>query len=274
MEADVAKRGQRVAQRLPETLVELDHVQVRSAIGKALRENPEPAADLEHDVALVQCRESLDHVEDVAVDEEVLAQLALARRARGYGRARLALRPRARAHHPNTAAALRSMSRSSSSYGTRRVIASARAVVTTLAGSLGLPRTGWGDRYGASVSTSSRCAGIAQRRVAQVLGLGIGGVTGEREPPLIVRETFAIRCIEKQCRITRSPCVRVQQRQRVVLGSAGVDHQRLVGLARELDLGLERALLILARRVVAVVVQAGLADRDALLVAASASSSA
>ena len=54
---------------------------------------------------------------------------------------------------------------------------------------------------------------------------------------------------------------------RVVLGRARVDDERLAELARELDVGGERALLVGARRVVAVVVEAGLADRAAARVA-------
>ena len=49
----------------------------------------------------------------------------------------------------------------------------------------------------------------------------------------------------------------------VVVGGARVDDERLAGLARELDLGEERALLVGARRAVAVVVEAGLPDRAA-----------
>jgi len=50
---------------------------------------------------------------------------------------------------------------------------------------------------------------------------------------------------------------------RVVLGRAGVDDQRLGELVRERDLVVEGALLVGARRVVAEVVQAGLPDRQA-----------
>ena len=46
-----------------------------------------------------------------------------------------------------------------------------------------------------------------------------------------------------------------------------MDHERLAGAPREPDLGFEGAFLVLARGVVAVVVEAGLADRDALLMA-------
>ncbi len=45
-----------------------------------------------------------------------------------------------------------------------------------------------------------------------------------------------------------------------------MDHERLARLARERDLRGERALLVRARRAVAVEVEAGLADRDAALV--------
>ena len=54
--------------------------------------------------------------------------------------------------------------------------------------------------------------------------------------------------------------------ERLVVGRARVDHERLAGLARERDLRRERALLILARRAVAVEVETRLADRHAALV--------
>ena len=52
-----------------------------------------------------------------------------------------------------------------------------------------------------------------------------------------------------------------EHRDRVVLGRARVDHERLAELACELHVREERALLVGAGRVVAVVVEAGLADR-------------
>ena len=58
----------------------------------------------------------------------------------------------------------------------------------------------------------------------------------------------------------------VSQVDRVVLGGAGVDDQRLLQLVRELDLRVEGAFLVRAGRVVAEVVEAGLADRQALRV--------
>ena len=70
--------------------------------------------------------------------------------------------------------------------------------------------------------------------------------------------------IEKQCSITRRPRARAWSiRERVVGRVAGVDHERLVGFASQLDLELEGAPLRVAGDAVAVVVESRLADRDA-----------
>ena len=58
-----------------------------------------------------------------------------------------------------------------------------------------------------------------------------------------------------------------EHRECVVLGRARVDHQRLTGLARELDVGGKRPLLIGPGRAIAVIVKPGLPDRHAALVA-------
>ena len=70
-------RVERVAERGLETAVELDDVHVPRALGEVLAEHAEPAADLEHDVLVVQLGGAADHVEDVRVDEEVLAEVAV-----------------------------------------------------------------------------------------------------------------------------------------------------------------------------------------------------
>jgi hypothetical protein len=57
--------------------------------------------------------------------------------------------------------------------------------------------------------------------------------------------------------------VRAEPRDGVLLGGARVDDERLGELAGDLDLRAEGPLLVGARRVVAVVVQPGLADRAA-----------
>ena len=58
----------------------------------------------------------------------------------------------------------------------------------------------------------------------------------------------------------------VELGERVVLGRARVDHQRLGGLARERDLRREGALLVSAGRPLAIEVEPALADRHAALV--------
>ena len=64
-------------QRRLERAVELDHVDVGDALGEVLAQHPEAAADLEHDVVRAELRGPRDHVEQVRVDQEVLAQVAL-----------------------------------------------------------------------------------------------------------------------------------------------------------------------------------------------------
>ncbi len=104
-----------------------------------LRQHAEPAAHLEHDVVGLELGEAADDLEDVVVDQEVLPELAVRanRELSQAAEARLTW-PR---YHPKTRAALRSTSVSSSSYATPRRDATCSAVLTTLAGSFGFPRT-------------------------------------------------------------------------------------------------------------------------------------
>ena len=113
-----------------ERAVELDRVDVRDALGEVAREGAEARADLEHDVVGLEIGEAADDAEDVLVDEEVLAEPLLRRDP----------------HSPNAAVALASIRRASSAASSPRASASAASVCTTLAGSLGLPRTGCGAR--------------------------------------------------------------------------------------------------------------------------------
>ena len=83
-------------------MIDLDHVQVRDPWRHPLREHPRTAAHLEDHIVVMELGQALDDAEDVAIDEEVLPELALA-----------GARPR-RAHHPNTSSALRSRAASSS----------------------------------------------------------------------------------------------------------------------------------------------------------------
>ena len=110
----VRVRVERVAQRGLERAVELDDVDVRDARGEVLGQHAEPAADLEHDVGRVERRGARDHVEQVRVDQEVLAQVALRADAERLHP------PQARldgelAHQPNRRALLACTAASSSS---------------------------------------------------------------------------------------------------------------------------------------------------------------
>ena len=67
----------RVGERLAQALVDLDHVHVRDALGEVLREHAQAAADLEHHVLRRELGRAVDHAEDVRVDQEVLAELAV-----------------------------------------------------------------------------------------------------------------------------------------------------------------------------------------------------
>ena len=90
----LSNRREQLAQPRLEPAVDLDHVHVRDARRASRSESipwPPPISSTTSSAA--ELGEPLDHVEDVAVDEEVLAEL----------------------DHPNTAAALRSIARSSSS---------------------------------------------------------------------------------------------------------------------------------------------------------------
>src|SRR5438067_818614 len=139
--------SQRILERWAERAIDLHHVQVAHAGRQVLGQHPQPPADLERHVAGFQLRQATDHPEDVVVDQEVLAELAIRAHAEATqtAQARLARLGR-RDHHPKTRAAVRSTAASSSAYEMPRRSATCSAVATTLEGSLGLPRTGWGDR--------------------------------------------------------------------------------------------------------------------------------
>ena len=103
VQTHVAKRRQLTDQALAQPLVDLDdvHVPARPTRRREThREHARAAADLEHHIIGRELGQPLDHVQDVAVDQEVLTELPL---ARGAG-----------AHHPSSAAALASTARSSS----------------------------------------------------------------------------------------------------------------------------------------------------------------
>src|SRR5262249_60038237 len=118
----------------------LDHVHAAHIRRKTLRQRATAAAHLQHHIVGTQIGVPDDHVQEVRIGEEVLAEAAGG-----------AIRRPGGPHHPKTLAAFASTMRSSSPYETPRTSASRSAVATTLAGSLGLPRTGWAAWYRGSV---------------------------------------------------------------------------------------------------------------------------
>ena len=99
MNGHIGVRHEGVTQPGLEPRIDLDHMDVACVLRKALGEDSEAAPDLQHDVLVIECRKALDDVEQVAIDEEVLTQVAGSPRA----------------HQPKTTAALRSTCPSSSS---------------------------------------------------------------------------------------------------------------------------------------------------------------
>ena len=113
VECRVVERLECVAQRRLERGVDLHDVDVADASGQVLGQNAEPAADLEHDVVFTELGGAADHAQDVVVDQEVLAELAV------RPHTEVAEPPQAglagSAHHRKTRAAVASTARSSSS---------------------------------------------------------------------------------------------------------------------------------------------------------------
>ena len=97
---------------------------------EVLREHAEAAADLEHDVGGLERGGAADHVEQVRVDQEVLAELPVGADAELTQAAQARL-DREVAHQRSSRAALASTAASSSSYAIPRRSATKRAVCTT-----------------------------------------------------------------------------------------------------------------------------------------------
>jgi hypothetical protein len=70
-------RLERLTQRRLEPGVDLDDVNVPRAPGKVLGEHSQAASDLQHHVIAVERCGTLDHAEDVRVDEKVLTEVAV-----------------------------------------------------------------------------------------------------------------------------------------------------------------------------------------------------
>ena len=213
-----------------------------------------------------RARGAPDHAEEVGVDEEVLAQLAVGRDAERAQPAQARLDRLGHGSPPEQARRRCARRRPRRSRGGRRGPPRRRArCATTWRGSLGLPRTGWGARNGASVSTSRRSAGT--RAAASRSSGAFGKVTlpaNEIQYPR-ARHSSRRSGIEKQWRITRRPSAWVASRSRVSSSAARVWMTTGLSSSRASSmLGGEGAGLVRPRGALAVVVEAGLADRRAV----------
>ena len=133
MEPDVREGAERGGQPLLERAVDLDGVHQADALGEERGEDAHARPDLEHDVVGVQFREAADDAEQVLVDEEVLAEVALGVRKPAHERWK-------------AARAFSAVCRPSTSASSPRAAASAATVCTMFAGSFGRPRRGCGAR--------------------------------------------------------------------------------------------------------------------------------
>jgi predicted AAA+ superfamily ATPase len=115
MERRVGVVVQGVLERRHERAVQLDDVDVRRVLGQVFAKDAETPADLERDVAVAELGRTRDDAEDVRVDEEVLAEVALGAHAELTQPAQARLAREVLGHHPNRVAALASTMRSSSS---------------------------------------------------------------------------------------------------------------------------------------------------------------
>ena len=237
-----------------EPAVELDGVDVGAALGEEPGEDAEARPDLEHDVVGVELGQPGDDAEDVVVDEEVLAERLLRCDAHGAGEAEgrvgvpVDLRARApRAPSPRTSA-------------------SAASVWRTFAGSLRLPRRGWGARYGLSVSARILSAGTAAAALPEVDRLRVRDVAGEGDVVPAARAAVSSRSgAEKQWRTT-VPANGCERGCRVRVGVARVDRRPAARPTPPARAGARRARAALARREVVEVVEAGLPHGDDLRV--------
>ena len=166
---------------------------------------------------------------------------------------------------PKAAARVRVVCAASSSGSSPRASASAAIVWTTWAGSFRRPRTGCGERYGLSVSARIRSAGTRRARLAQ-----IRPPSGTSRCPRRRRSSRArapARAGGRREAVEDHVAAEARERGgRVAAASRLWIDDRKPELGRERELRIEERALLGRRRVVVVVVEAGLADRDRLRV--------
>ena len=266
MHCHVRVRVCRVRERLPQTFVDLHDVHVPSAPREVLGQHSEATSDLEHNVARRELGRAADNPEDVGVDQEVLAEVAVGTDAESTHPPQAGLnRPFSHGAHPqaNTRAALRcTVAPSSSDAHTAllgeegRGVHDERGLVALLTDRL------WTEIRGVRLHQQT-LLGNPPRRSGQVGCARVGDVACEGDrvaAPQALLQPLGHR--EAVHHHAHPVGFRGELLERPLRRRARVDHERLTRLARQLDLRRERTLLVGARSAVAIEVQPCLADRN------------
>ncbi len=129
----MARLRDRALQGLLEPAVDLDRVDVGHLRREVGGQHPEPGADLEHDVLRPQVGQAVDDPQDVVVEQEVLAEVAVGLQPQlaEPGEGQLARRPVAHRPNANARAALATTCSPSAPASSPRRPATKRSVSST-----------------------------------------------------------------------------------------------------------------------------------------------
>ena len=223
---------------------------VRGRAREGRGQHPEPGADLQHDVARADARLAHGQVDQVLVEQEVLAELGVGAQAVGRQQPHDADPARRAAGSPGEdAGGVSVVSSSRASSVTPRSAGDEPQRVGDVGRAVGAPAARHRREVGA-VGLHEQAARRAPSRAAawRSVGLRVGHLAGEAE------QVAALRDLRRGAPGARSsgappggpPASRRQHVERLVGRVARVDHQRQPGLAGEPDLSREGAALRLA----------------------------
>ena len=164
-------------------------------------------------------------------------------------------------HSPNAAAALASICASSAAEVFAAGLGEGRERVHDEGRLVAAPAHGLRSEVRAVGLGQQPVARDAAGGLAQLGGLRIGDVPGERHVPAALERRLE-ECRRGEAVQDHRPVEAGERLDGVVVGGTGVDHDRLAELGRELELRVEQPSLGVSGRVVAEVVETGLADGD------------
>ena len=242
----------RSGQLLLERRVELDRVHLCDPVCEIRGQHAEPGPDLEHDVVAVELGEAADHAEDVLVDQEVLAELLL--RPNAHGR-------------PNASRRVRIDLRAECFRVFPARFGESRDGMDDVGRLVRLPSDRLRREVGAVRLREEPLGRNGTRRDTQVVRVLVGDVAGERDVPALLDRLVEKRDRREAVQHDRPVEPLPEDGDGVLVRRAVVDHDGQLRLLREAELVDEQLRLRVARRVVAVVVEADLAEPDDLRVA-------